>query len=82
MSMADRIPGMSDQGLKTLHANAERLQRDGKPGPQAAANELLPLITAEMAQREAAKPVPAKKKPDQRVAKTATKTAAKTKAKA
>ena len=74
MTMADRIPGMSDQDLRTLHANAERLQRDGKPGPQAAAGELLPLIAAEMAQREAAKPAPAKKKP---AAKRATRAKAK-----
>ena len=82
MSMADRIPGMSDIDLATLHANAQRLQTTAAtPGQQQAAAEMLPLIAAELAEREARKPKKAPPKPRKRAApkaaaKEATETAA------
>ena len=75
MIMADRIPGMTDLELQTLQANAERLQHVGTPASMAAAAELLPLVTAEIAQRKAAKPAPVRKTPVRKTA--AKKTAAK-----
>jgi len=54
MSMADRIPSMSDQDLKVLHANAARLNDGGTKQQQAAAAELLPAIEAELDQRKTA----------------------------
>ena len=56
MTMADRIPAMSDADLASLHANAQRLETSANPVQQKAATEMLPLITAELAEREARKP--------------------------
>ena len=63
--MLDRIPGMSDAELANLHANAQRLETDGAtPAQKQAATDMLPAITAELAEREARKPkkAPAKTK--------------------
>ena len=57
MSMADRIPAMSDADLASLRDNAQRLETQGTtPGQKQAAADMLPLITAELAEREARKP--------------------------
>ena len=70
MSMSDRLPGMSDQDLATLHANAQRLEDRGAPAQQKAAAEMMPLITAELAEREARKPPkPARKTAPRKAAK-------------
>ena len=69
MSMIDRIPTMADADLATLLANARRLEDSGAPAQQKAAAEMLPLITAELAEREARKPP----KPAPRARKTAAK---------
>ena len=71
MSMSDRIPGMSDPDLATLHANAQRLEQSGAPAQQKAAAEMLPLIAAELAERESKKPKKAPAKPRKRAAKAA-----------
>ena len=57
MSMLDRIPGMSDADLANLHANAQRLETGAAtPAQKQAAADMLPAITAELAEREARKP--------------------------
>lgn len=56
MSVAEMIPSMDDASLVNLRANAVRLEA-GADGPRRQqAVELLPLIEAELTQREAAKP--------------------------
>ena len=57
MTIADMIPGMTDDSLSALRANATRLSADKGP-KQVQASELLPLIEAEQAARLAAKPKP------------------------
>jgi hypothetical protein len=64
--MADLIPQLDDKELATLHANALRLEGSGAKAMQKAAVDMLPLITAELEAREAAKP-----KPEPKVRKTA-----------
>ncbi|MGV9006006.1 MAG: hypothetical protein ACOH1H_04615 [Brevundimonas sp.] len=59
--LSEMIPAMPDADLKTLRANAVRLQVRGTAGQIASANDILPLIEAEFAARIAAKP-PAKKR--------------------
>lgn len=56
MALADLIPGMDDTQLKTLRANAVRLQTEGDTAKQAAATEILPVIDGEMAERAAKNP--------------------------
>ncbi len=70
MNMLERIPEMTDQELATLHGNAQRLESSGAPAQQKAAAEMLPAITAELAEREARKP------PKKTTKKAATKKAA------
>ena len=80
MSMADKLPTMSDADLASLHANAQRLETTAAtPGQQKAAADMLPLIEAELASREAAKPPKPAPKPRKTAAKktAAKKTAAK-----
>ncbi len=60
MDIIERLPSFSDAELKTLLANASRLETAGTPKQQTAAQELLPLIHAEVAGRKAAKPAKAK----------------------
>jgi hypothetical protein len=64
-----RVPQMDDKSLATLHANALRLKDSSNARQSAAAADLLPVIEAELAQRQsqkrataAAKPARAKKK--------------------
>ena len=72
MSMVDRIPAMSDADLASLHANAQRLETQGTtPGQQKAAAEMLPLIAAELAERESRKPPKPAPKPRKTAAKKA-----------
>jgi hypothetical protein len=72
MTMIDRLPGMSDADLASLQANAQRLETQGStPGQQKAAAEMLPLIAAELADREARKPPKPAPKPRKTAAKKA-----------
>jgi hypothetical protein len=56
MAIADLIPNMDDAGLANLRDNARRLKasNDGRQQEQAAL--LLPLIEAELTERQARKP--------------------------
>jgi hypothetical protein len=57
MTVAEMIPGMDDDALATLRINARRLE-SGAEGPRRQqALALLPLIEAELTQREANRPV-------------------------
>ncbi|RZJ41301.1 MAG: hypothetical protein EON87_16425 [Brevundimonas sp.] len=67
--LADKLPTMTDPDLVTLHANATRLVETGSVSQVTAADEILPLINAEVARRAALsstaaprKRAPAKKK--------------------
>jgi hypothetical protein len=51
MSLADRIPTLSDDEVVNLLANARRLSETGSDQQQAAAAELLPALEAEAEQR-------------------------------
>ena len=62
MTMADMIPTMHDADLASLQGNAQRLEATGTDKQKRDAAELLPLIAAEMADREAKKPAKAAKK--------------------
>jgi hypothetical protein len=55
MAIADRLPTLDDAALASLRANAARLQAGGGAKQEEAAM-LLPLIEAEIAEREARKP--------------------------
>jgi hypothetical protein len=56
MTVAEMIPSLDDAALASLRANAVRLEA-GADGPRRQqAIELLPLIDAEVTQREANKP--------------------------
>jgi hypothetical protein len=67
MTLDERIPAMTEADLKSLQANAQRLETAGTAAQQKAAGEILPTITAELEKREAAKPP--KPAPKKRVAK-------------
>ena len=67
MTLDERIPEMTEADLKSLLANAQRLETTGTAAQQKAAGEILPAITAELEKREAAKPP--KPAPKKRVAK-------------
>jgi hypothetical protein len=49
--LLERIPGLTDKELQNLHANAQRLAQSGKPQQKAAAEDLLPPLTEEIARR-------------------------------
>lgn len=55
MAIADRLPTLDDAALASLRANAARLQAGGGAKREEAAL-LLPLIEAEIAERESRKP--------------------------
>lgn len=55
MSMVEKLPGLPDDALRTLHANAARLVEAGSPQQRASATALLPAIEAELTARKAAK---------------------------
>ncbi len=63
MALADMIPTMEDKALANLRQNAVRLEADGKGPRQQEAADLLPLIDAELAERESRKPKKAPPKP-------------------
>lgn len=54
MDVAAGLPTMEDKALAVLHANAERLLRNGTVAQQSAAAALLPSIQAELGSRSAA----------------------------
>ena len=56
MAVADMLPTMDDKALESLKANALRLQEEPEGARQKQAEMLLPLIEAELAEREARKP--------------------------
>lgn len=76
MSIADQIPTFNDEQLASLRANAVRLEATSEGNKRQTAADLIPLIDAELAVREAAKP-PKKPKaaPKPRAKKTAAETA-------
>lgn len=51
MTLIDKLPEMSDEGVHNLLANAKRLEQTGTPQQQAASAEALPAIEAEAARR-------------------------------
>jgi hypothetical protein len=55
MSILEKLPGMEDAALSTLHANAVRLEQAGSPTQRASAGALLPAIEAELTARRTAK---------------------------
>jgi hypothetical protein len=55
MSMVEKLPGMADDALRNLHANALRLGGAGSAQQRASATALLPAIEAELTARKAAK---------------------------
>ena len=56
MAIADMLPTLDDKALESLRANALRLQDETDGARQKQAELLLPLIEAELAEREARKP--------------------------
>ncbi len=55
MTIGDRIPDLSDQELERLHSNALRLKDTGSIVQQRQAEELLPLLSAAIEKRRAAR---------------------------
>lgn len=55
LTLAERIPTMTDAQLDALNINAERVSKLSNDRKQAEAAELLPLIAAELAVRKTAK---------------------------
>jgi hypothetical protein len=53
MSLADKIPSMSDEQVNNLLANARRLSETGDERQQAAAGEILGILEETAAQRKA-----------------------------
>lgn len=53
VDLHDRVPGMTDDALGTLHANALRLAQSGNERQRASADALLPAIESELAVRAA-----------------------------
>lgn len=59
MTLAERIPTMSDADLASLRANAVHLSEHGSASQMTAASDAMPLIDTELARR-AALPKPPK----------------------
>jgi hypothetical protein len=55
MEMDQRIPDLSDKELESLHENAVRLAQSGNDRQRQQAEDLLPLIAAQMETRRAAR---------------------------
>ena len=55
MTLIERLPGMADDALGILHANAVRLGGSGSPSQRASAAAILPALEAEIAARGAVK---------------------------
>ena len=53
VDLHDRVPGMTDEALGTLHANALRLAQSGTERQRASADALMPAIELELAERHA-----------------------------
>lgn len=60
MRIAEMIPTLDNAALGNLRENALRLQAGGAGPKRHEAEALLPLIDAELAQRQAKKPAPAR----------------------
>ena len=74
MAIADMLPTMDDGALATLRSNAARLEGGAAGAQQKQAALLLPLIDAELAERDARKPPkPVRAKPKPRVKATVAK---------
>ena len=73
VDLHDRVPGMSDAELGTLHANAVRLAQSGNERQRASADALMPAIETELAERHAKAlanpPVRKRRAPTKKVAK-------------
>ena len=61
MDIAQKVPSLTDQQLAIMRANAERLGELGTRKQQGEAARLLPVIQAEIDERKARAPAPAKK---------------------
>jgi len=55
VDLRDRVLGMDNAALASLHANAQRLHASGESKQRLAAADLLPVIEAELARRAALK---------------------------
>lgn len=55
MDLVTKLPGMAEDALANLGANAERLAQTGTPKQKTAATAVLPAIQAEIASRRATK---------------------------
>jgi len=55
VDLRDRVLGMDNAALSSLHANAQRLQASGESKQRLAAADLLPVFEAELARRAALK---------------------------
>jgi hypothetical protein len=55
MTLLEKLPGMADDALANLHANALRLGEAGSKAQRSAAAELLPALEAELSARKTAK---------------------------
>jgi hypothetical protein len=62
MAIDERITSFSDKELATLHENVRRLADSGSVRQRAEAERLMPLVDAELAQREARAPKRAARK--------------------
>lgn len=67
MPIAEKLPSMTDKEIEALRANAERLSESGAAKQKLAADDLLPLIAAEIADRKAKRP-PLPPKPPRKAA--------------
>lgn len=55
VDLRDRVPQLDDKALASLHANALRLKDTGSTRQRASAADLIPVIEAELASRQAVK---------------------------
>jgi hypothetical protein len=62
MAIDERIAAFSDKELAALHENVRRLAGSGSAPQRAEAERLMPLVDAELAQRQARAPKRAARK--------------------
>lgn len=55
MTLIEKLPDMSDEGVLNLLANAKRLELSGTPQQQAECQAIMPAVEAEAARRLEAK---------------------------
>lgn len=55
VDLRDRVPGMADDALATLKVNAQRMKETGNAQQRGMAEDLLPVVEAELARRRAEK---------------------------